>query len=141
MQSSGSPQDPRFSRINVTPIIDVALVLVIILLITAPILSVADLGVDLPRAESRGAEDEQRLSITMSAAGQVAIDEDIVPREALGTILRTRIAAIDHEDLLVVVRADANIPHRQVSEVLKEARAAGAKRLALATMQSEERNR
>ena len=41
------------TKINVTPIIDVALVLVIILLVTAPLLSVADLPVDLPQARSR----------------------------------------------------------------------------------------
>ena len=57
------------TRINVVPIIDVSLVLVIILLVTAPLLSVADLPVDLPQAQTREAEDERNLSITLVAPG------------------------------------------------------------------------
>ena len=56
------------TKVNVTPIIDVALVLVIILLVTAPMLSVADLPVDLPQARTREAEDERNVSITLSSA-------------------------------------------------------------------------
>ena len=69
---------PGIAGINVTPIIDVALVLVIILLITAPVLSISDLGVNLPRAMTRGSEDENRLSITLSINGELSIDKMIV---------------------------------------------------------------
>ena len=47
------------TKVNVVPIIDVSLVLVIILLVTAPLMSVADLPVDLPQARSRDSEDER----------------------------------------------------------------------------------
>ena len=59
MRKPAIPETPCMVKINVTPIIDVALVLVIILLVTAPILSVADLDIQLPTAHTRGAEDER----------------------------------------------------------------------------------
>jgi biopolymer transport protein ExbD len=126
------------TKINVTPIIDVALVLVIILLVTAPLLSVADLPVDLPQAHTREAEDERNVSITLSTGGAVAVDEEIVERVALAPVLRTRLSQEENQGVLVVVRADSGVPFRSVQEVLADARAAGATRLAIATRQKAE---
>jgi len=123
------------TKINVTPIIDVALVLVIILLVTAPMLSVADLPVDLPQARSREAEDERNVSITLSTTGAVAIDEDIVSRADLRAALAARLAKDGNADALVVVRADTGTPYSAVREILEDARAAGALRIAIATRQ------
>src|SRR2546427_5150740 len=95
------------TKINVTPIIDVALVLVIILLVTAPLLSVADLPVDLPQARTREAEDERNVSITLSSTGRLAVDDQVVSPEALGALLRGKLSKRDNEDVLVVVRADS----------------------------------
>jgi biopolymer transport protein TolR len=121
------------AKINVTPIIDVALVLVIILLITAPMLQVSDLGLNLPQAQTRSIEDEVSLSITLASGGETAIDEDIIPPGRLGIELQERLAAADGKDLLVVVRADESIPYASVRRALRLAREAGARRLAIAT--------
>jgi biopolymer transport protein TolR len=129
------------TKINVTPIIDVALVLVIILLVTAPLLSVADLPVDLPVARTREAEDERNVSITMAANGGLAIDDRRVERSTLVSALRTRLESPENTHVLVVVRADSGIPYAEVQGVLEEARAAGAKRLGLATRQKMENPR
>ena len=129
------------TKINVTPIIDVALVLVIILLVTAPMLSVADLPVDLPKAHSREAEDERNVSITEGANGELAVDEQRVTFEALRAVLRTRLERPGNEDVLVIVRADSSTPYQQVRRLILEARAAGAKRLAVATRQKTEEPR
>jgi biopolymer transport protein TolR len=126
------------TKINVTPIIDVALVLVIILLVTAPLLSVTDLPVDLPQARTREAEDERNVSITLSTGGAIAVDEDIIERADLTPTLRARLAQDQNRGVLVVVRADSSVPFRSVQEILTEARAAGATRLALATRQKTE---
>ncbi len=123
------------TKINVTPIIDVALVLVIILLVTAPLLSVADLPVDLPQARTRQAEDERNVSITLSAGGALAIDEDIVARSELRSALAARLARSGNTGVLVVVRADSGAPYAEVRRILEDARAAGATRLAIATRQ------
>jgi biopolymer transport protein TolR len=123
------------TKVNVTPIIDVALVLVIILLVTAPLLSVADLPVELPQARTREAEDERNVSITLSTTGALAVDEEVITREALVPVLQAHLAKNGNENVLVVVRADTESPYAAVRELLEEARAAGAKRIAIATRQ------
>lgn len=126
------------TKVNVTPIVDVALVLVIILLVTAPLLSVADLPVDLPQAHTREAEDERNVSITLSSTGALAVDEEVVSREALRSVLVNHLAQNGNRDVLVVVRADSGAPYRYVQGLLEDARAAGATRLAIATRQRTE---
>ncbi len=128
-------QPPIITRINVTPIIDVALVLVIILLVTAPMLSVADLPVSLPQAHTREAEDERNISVTLGADGTLAIDKDIVRRDQLRARLAARLAEPGNDGVLGVIRADANAPYAAVRGLLEAARGAGARRLAIATRQ------
>lgn len=130
-------QVSRSAKINVTPIIDVALVLVIILLITAPMLSVADIEVNLPEAQTREAEDEARISITLSKDGELAINEDIIRPEKFGMVLQTILSKSDNDNTLVVLRADQEVPYELIHIILGKARTAGAKRLAIATNQSD----
>jgi biopolymer transport protein ExbD len=126
---------PMLTRVNVTPIIDVALVLVIILLITAPILSVADLDVSVPQAHTRETEDEHRVLITLGRTGELALDEEILSQNALRGRLTQRL----HEDpdLLVVVRADQSMTYQRVAELLQLSRTAGATRIAVASRQKD----
>src|SRR6267378_6166463 len=126
---------PHFmiTKINVTPIIDVALVLVIILLVTAPLLSIVDLPVDLPQARTREAEDERNVSITLSSTGRLALDDQMIPAEDLGALLRAKLSQRENQNVLVVVRADSGAPYEAVRQLLKEAKTAGALRLAIAT--------
>jgi len=119
----------------VTPIIDVALVLVIILLITAPVLSISDLGVNLPSASTRGAEDEDRLSVTLASTGELSIEQTIVDRDDLVEAIRERLET-GGAKTLVVIRADEKVPYRDVRSLLGMAREAGALRLAIATVQA-----
>src|SRR3989442_10302192 len=133
------PRPELITRINVTPIIDVALVLVIILLVTAPMLSVADLPVNLPQAHTREAEDERNVSITLSSDGYIAVDNVVVERPGLRRHLAARLSEPGNQNVLVVVRADADAPYAAVRGLLEDARAAGAKRLAIATRQKMER--
>ncbi len=126
---------PTMARINVTPIIDVALVLVIILLITAPMMSVSSMEIDLPEAKTRSIEDEVRVSVTVDSNGRIAVDEDDVDRNALIRVLRQRIDNAKSDNILVVIRADAGTSYEFVHDILGEARSAGAKRIAIATRQ------
>lgn len=129
------------TKVNVTPIIDVALVLVIILLVTAPMMSVADLPVNLPEAKTREAEDERNVSITIASDGQYAIDETTVLPAQLQGALSERLAEPGNDGVLVVVRADTGVAFVEIRKALQEARAAGAKRLAIATRQRTEAGR
>ena len=135
-----APQE-IISKVNVTPIIDVALVLVIILLVTAPMLSAADLPVNLPAAHTREAEDQRNVSITIATTGELAVDDQRVTAEALRGHLAGLLARRGNEDVLVVVRADSGTPFRTVRRALDDAREAGAKRIAIATRQAPQEGR
>ena len=127
---------PMMTKINVTPVIDVALVLVIILLVTAPMLTVADLEVDLPAAHSRDVEDQGFISITLSTSGEIAVDEQVLSGvDQIRSVLMSRIAEQKSDKAMVVVRADAGLPHALVRQVLEEARLGGATQLGIATRQ------
>jgi biopolymer transport protein ExbD len=104
-------------------------------------MSVADLPVNLPQARSREAEDERNVSITVSSDGRLAIDEQVVTRDLLAYTLAQKLDEPGNKDVLVVVRADSQIPYDRVRDLLEQARAAGAKRLAIATRQKIEANR
>src|SRR5213593_1293707 len=94
---------PHFmiTKVNVTPIIDVALVLVIILLVTAPLLSVADLPVNLPQAATREAEDERNVSVTLGSNGSLALDDQVVTEAQLRAGLAARLAEPGNSGVLV----------------------------------------
>lgn len=135
MSRRRQPWSEMITRPNMTPLIDVALVLVIILLVTAPMLSVADLPVNLPQAVTREAENERNVSITLGADGRLAIDEQVVTGDGLVAALQARLAEPGNDKVLVVVRADSGAPYSSVKHLLEQARAAGAVRLAIATRQ------
>jgi biopolymer transport protein ExbD len=123
------------TKVNVTPIIDVALVLVIILLVTAPMMAVSNLPVNLPQARTREAEDQRNVCITISASGAIAVDDHTVGAEGLRPALARRLGVPGNREVLVVVRADKQVPFVTIRHALDDARAAGAKRLAIATRQ------
>ena len=121
------------AKVNVTPIIDVALVLVIILMITAPMIAVSNVDVKLPEAQTRNIEGHDRVSVTLGAKGELAVDDtDIQP-----ALLQTTIAAHlqDHENAIVVIRADQSVAYTAVRQIVEAARAAGAARIAVGTTQ------
>ena len=136
MQQPLIKKGASISGINVTPIIDVALVLVIILLITAPVMTISDLDINLPEAHTRGAEQDNRLNITLAESGELSLDRELILPEELPATLAARLSMENPDDLLVVVRADGNITHEVVQEILDTARQAGASRLAIATTMS-----
>ena len=133
MRHRASP--PIITRINVTPIIDVALVLVIILLVTAPMMSVADAPVDLPQARTREAEDQRNVSVTLGADGRLSVDGKPASEQTLSAQIAARLAEPGNSDVLVVIRADIHTRYAAVRSALESARAAGAKHLAIATRQ------
>jgi biopolymer transport protein ExbD len=135
MRRRATPSSDLITRVNVTPIIDVALVLVIILLVTAPMITAPDTRIQLPEAHTRVATDERNVSLTLTPEGEVRLDRDVVPRAKLGPALRARLAEPGRENDLVVVCADEGVHYAQVEDLLDQARRAGAKRLAIATRQ------
>lgn len=130
------PSPPgMITSVNVTPIIDVALVLVIILLVTAPMITATDLRIQLPEAHTRTDEEQRNISITLGADGTVRVDQDPVAPKQLVHALRARLAEPGRDRDMVVVCADQGVPYGKVEALLDDARRAGAQHLAIATKQ------
>jgi biopolymer transport protein TolR len=115
------------SEINMTPLIDVMLVLVVIFIITAPLL-VSAVKVDLPNTPGAMALSAPRfLSLTIDRSGKVYLDDRLLGLTELGAALR--IAARLQPDTEVRLRADAAVAYGRVVEVMGLTHQAGLHRI------------
>ncbi len=117
-----------FADINVTPLVDVMLVLVVIFIITAPLM-VSSVRLDLPRSEAAlpGAP-PRAVEVVIAPQGQVFIGTEAVARNDLEGRLRR--IAVTHPDTEVQLRADRDVPYGRVVEVIGAAQLAGLGRIA-----------
>ena len=116
-------------EINVTPFIDVILVLLIIFMVAAPLATV-DIAVDLPSSTS---DPQQRpdkpLFLTVKPDLTLTIGNDVIPRDALGSVLDT--VAEGKKDTRIFLRADKVVPYGDLMEVMNLLRSAGYLKVAL----------
>jgi biopolymer transport protein ExbD len=91
---------------------------------------VADLDLELPEARTHAFGEETHVNVTLGRDGRLAIDDDIVVDATFIDGLRAKLA--EEPNALVVIRADAGAPYGAVRTVLRDARAAGGTRLAIA---------
>ncbi len=120
------------SEINVTPFVDVMLVLLIIFMVAAPLLTVG-VPVDLPKtaASALPGDNEEPLTITLTADGRVQIQTTDVLREEL--IGKLRAIAAERSSDRVFLRADGAIPYAQVMQVMGALNAGGFSNVGLVT--------
>ncbi len=117
------------AEINVTPMVDVMLVLLVIFMVTAPLL-VTGVQVDLPKTAASGLKgDDRPLTVTVDAQGQVFLHEMPVRVEELGPRL---IAIVGQKpDTRIFVRGDKRLQYGRVMEVMGAVTAAGFSKVAL----------
>jgi biopolymer transport protein ExbD len=117
--------------INVTPLVDIMLVLLVIFIVTAKILVTPAVPLDLPRA-TRTDHIQVVFAVTIPAAGPTQVNGQAVADERA---LRGRAAAALAQDpeLRAVIQADGSIPHRRVIAALDALREAGLTKVAFAT--------
>jgi biopolymer transport protein ExbD len=133
MQAEG-PVGGIISNMQLAPLVDIALVLVIIFMVTAPMLNQqAGVTVDLPKAATIEARSEDNVTITLTAGGETALNDDKMPLFRLEPELRKIVTR--HRDRLVLIRADKEVTHKQVLELMSIAKRSGAKKIAIATLQ------
>lgn len=120
------------SEINVTPFVDVMLVLLIIFMVAAPLLTVG-VPVDLPKtaASALPGEQEEPLTVTLTADGVVQIQTTTVPRDEL--VAKLRAIATERDSDRVFLRADGAIPYAQVMQVMGALNAGGFSNVGLVT--------
>ena len=128
------------AEINVTPMVDVMLVLLIIFMVTAPLL-VTGVQVDLPESKAAALDQDQRpVSISMDARGQVFVDDVAVPEGGLSVRLAD-IARGSSEPggPRIYLRADRTLDYGRVMAVMGEINRAGLRRVAMVTTGLDER--
>jgi len=122
-----TPASPPMSDINVTPLVDVMLVLVVIFIITAPLLASA-IRLDLPRTDAAKALDMPRfVTLVVDKSGQAFLNDQAQPLDELARQLAQ--TARQHPDTEVQLRADEAVPYGKVVEVMGLAQKAGLSRI------------
>lgn len=123
---------PRImSEINVTPLVDVFLVLLIIFMVTTPLIVQESFKIKLPTAVSSDVQPEVKINISITRDKEVYLNNKPVDLDNLEKVLSERLAA--SADKTVVIRADKRVYHETVVKVLDICKKAGAERLALST--------
>lgn len=131
MGASSSSGDDFVSEINVTPFVDVMLVLLIIFMVTAPMM-VEGLDVDLPPVQSSEilpAEDDHMI-LTLQDNGNIFLDEYPTTLEDLPTILRVNVLQPGKQ---LFLRADRNVPYGLVVDIMSRAREIGIENIGMVT--------
>jgi biopolymer transport protein ExbD len=130
--AAGGDFDTGFSEINVTPLVDVILVLLIIFMITAPLL-LSGIQVQIPasQAGSLPAQPAQPLVITIDKRGQIFMDQQPLPLLELQRRLPAWLAG--RKGQAVYLRADEGVPYGSVVRVLDVLDEAGAEAIGLVT--------
>ncbi|MHA6263628.1 protein TolR [Arenibacterium sp. CAU 1754] len=120
------------AEINVTPFVDVMLVLLIIFMVAAPLLTVG-VPVELPKtaANALPGDQEEPLTVTITADGSVQIQTTDTPRDQL--VAKLRAIAAERESDRVFLRADGSIPYEQVMQVMGALNAGGFSNVGLVT--------
>jgi biopolymer transport protein TolR len=123
------------AEINVTPMVDVMLVLLIIFMVTAPLL-VAGVQVDLPESKAESlAQDQEPIAVSISSTGAVSIGDDPVADADLPARLQQIAAGSDEEGgPRIFLRADRALDYGRVMMVMGELNRAGLRRVALVSI-------
>jgi biopolymer transport protein ExbD len=129
-----SENESAMSEINVTPLVDVMLVLVIILLVTAPLLT-QSVHVTLPKtAETTANIAEQPLQLGIDAQGLITLNKQHIENlAALETILKSELAK--NKEVAVHLYADQAVVYKKVAEVMATVQHAGIAKVAFVTVE------
>ena len=122
-------------EINLIPLIDVLLVIIIFLMLTTTYAKFSGLEINLPTADaSKQAEQPNEVSVAVTATGQVLINKTPLSAMDVRSISEAlRRAAGDRQDPLIVINADAKATHQSVVDIMQAAQAAGYPHISFAT--------
>lgn len=134
--SSCDPRGPIVG-INITPLVDVCLVLVIIFMVTAPLMMQPTLPVELPKAKTKEGKETDNVTLTITKDGRWALNETTMSRTEVEKTLTDKVDA--SRDGYVIIRADRTVLYSEALDAMRMARSAGAKQYAVATEQTESR--
>ena len=134
MLSKPSEDHGPVAEINVTPLVDVMLVLLIVFLVTAPLLKPESLGINLAKTESTQSpftQNQSQMKLSIDQSGNLFIDDRPVDDQALRNALKDK---KQDPDFLVSVFVDENLKYARVAEVMALVRSEGIARLSFVVL-------
>lgn len=122
-------------EINLIPLIDVLLVIIIFLMLTTTYAKFSGLEINLPTADaSKQAEQPNEVSVAVTSAGQVLVNKTPLAAPDVRSISEAlRRAAGDSKDPIIVINADARATHQSVVDIMQASQMAGYPRISFAT--------
>lgn len=131
----GTNGNGTISNINVTPLVDIALVLLLVFIVTAKIVVTPAVPLDLPKA-SQGEDVQVVFSVLLPEDGRILLNGTPVADDA--TLERRATEALGEDpELRAVIQADGAVPHRQVMDVLDALKGAGVEHIAFGALPEE----
>jgi len=132
-------EDRIRSHIDVAPVINVSLVIVLTLMIISPFLGESKVKVKLPQATTSEVKDQEKVEITYSVEGELAVGEKVVTLAQLPLVLKERFQT--NPGQIAVIKADERVKYEKVEKIIAIARECGAERIAIATEQKKRKGK
>ena len=130
--NNSQQQDSMMSEINVTPLVDVMLVLLVIFIVTAPLLAPQSLKINLPKTAAVAQETKHKvLRLTVDAQGQLILDNQAMSDAQLADVLKQRGA-----EAQLQIEADRAVPYGRIAELMALAQRNGISKLSFVTVVS-----
>jgi len=118
-------------EMNVTPLVDVMLVLLVVFIVTAPLLTAQSLSVTLPKTQAISQKQENsKVNLNIEANGSLRYDDRAVSDEELTQLLK---AQADNKDFRLQVAVDRTLPYERVAEIMVLAQNAGVAKMFFVT--------
>jgi biopolymer transport protein ExbD len=127
--NSNSGEDSAIADINVVPLVDIVLVVLIIFMVTAPMIMKPSIAVNLPKAASGDPSTPSTLSISLSVDGRILLngssaDPDKIKSQAIAELAK-------NPEVQAIIAADKDVPHGKVVEMIDLIKQAGVKKFAI----------
>ncbi len=121
--------DDIIAEINIVPMVDVILVVLIIFMVTAPMIMKPSININLPKAATGEATVPSKLNITLTADGKINLDGKIVDDTEVLNVATQEVKK--NPDIQAIIAADKDVPHGRVVSVLDIVKGSGVKKFAI----------